>query len=386
MTKNEPFLTWLPLTVKALNDFKRVIDTRLRLIFWLFKLPDLTRSRPANRKIVLSTIRRLRVAIAWMAIAVVVGMLGYRVIEGSSWFDSYYMSLITLSTVGFGEVIPLSHYGRVFTSFLVLFNLGLFTFSVSTIFSVLADPQIRHIFMEFNIMDRINELKGHTIICGFGRHGVEVCNELQKQKNPFVIVETDPKRVQWLEQESDFLFIEGDATEDFTLKNAGIEEAGTLILTLPEMANNLSGVITARSMNPQIKIIARATRPADEAKLYRAGADHVVLPEKIGGFFMANLAKRPDLIEYMSLLANMQPHDLILEEIPVKEIRADFQGLSVEELAYSMPELPPIVAVRYPSGRFELHPATSTILGTDLCILVLGSPDQIGQFKENKGL
>lgn len=360
------------------------ILSSLRLLLWLFKLPDLSRARASNRKIVFSTIRRLRIAIAWLAVAVVVGMLGYRIVEGSTWFDSYYMSLITLSTVGFGEVIPLSQEGRVFTSFLVLFNLGLFTFSVSTIFSIFADAEIRHIFMELDIMDRINELNGHTIICGFGRHGGEVCNELQKQKTPFVIIEADPKRVHWLEQESDYLFIEGDATEDFILENAGIKQAGTLILTLPEIANNLSGVITARSINPQIKIIARATKPADELKLYRAGADHVVLPERIGGFFMANLAKRPDLIEYISLLANMQPHDLVLEEIPVNEIRKDYRGLSLEELSFTAQELPPIVAVRYPNGRFELHPATSTILDSDLCILVLGSPKQIKLFRENR--
>jgi voltage-gated potassium channel len=360
------------------------ILSSLRLLLWLFRLPDLSKARPSNRKVIVVTINRLRVAIGWMMLAVVIGMAGYRLIEGSSWFDSYYMSLITLSTVGFGEVIPLSHAGRVFTSFLVLFNLGLFTFSVSTIFSIFADAEVRRIFMEFNMMDRINKLSGHTIICGFGRHGVEVCNELQKQKTPFVIIETDSRRIHWLEQESDYLFLEGDATEDFILKIAGIQKAGTLILTLPEMANNLSGVITARNMNPGIKIIARATKPADELKLYRAGADHVVLPERIGGFFMANLAKRPDLIEYISLLANMQPHDLILEEIPVKEIRKDFRGMSIEEVCFNAQELPPIVAIRYPNGRFELHPATRTVLDSDLCILVLGSPDQINLFRENQ--
>ncbi|MEY4204232.1 MAG: hypothetical protein RL013_1936 [Bacteroidota bacterium] len=360
------------------------ILSSLRLLIWLFKLPDLSKTRPANRKNLVSSIKRLRVAIAWMALAVVAGMLGYRIIEGSSWFDSYYMSLITLSTVGFGEVIPLSHEGRVFTSFLVLFNIGLFTFSVSTIFSIFADPEIRHIFMELNIIDRINKLNGHTIICGFGRHGGEVCNELQKQKTPFVIIESDSRRVHWLEQESDFLFIEGDATEDAILNNAGIIRASTLILTLPEMANNLSGVITARSMNPQIKIIARATKPADELKLYRAGADHVVLPERIGGFFMANLAKRPDLIEYISLLANMQPHDLMLEEIPVLDIKKDFRGMSIEEINFIATDLPPVVAIRYPNGRFELHPATRTVLDSDMCILVLGSPEQIKLYKEKK--
>ena len=209
-----------------------------------------------------SAIQRLRFALGLMVFAVLVGTLGYKCIEHVSWFDAYYMSLVTLSTVGFGEVIPLSHIGRVFTSFLILFNIGFFAYAVSTVTSIFADAEIHTFFSDFKMMQRIQKLQQHTVICGFGRHAGEVCKELSKQNLPFVVIELDPEKIEILRRDTPYLFLRGDATMDEVLIEAGIEHATSLILTMPQDANNLFVVLSARQLNPGLKIISRLTTRA----------------------------------------------------------------------------------------------------------------------------
>lgn len=245
----------------------------------------------------LTTVVRLRIAFVLVCFSLTIGTVGFKWIEHSTWFDAFYMSIITLSTIGYTEIVPLSFTGRVFNSGLIIANLGLFAYSISTITSIFADGGFKAYFMEFKINEKISHLRGHTIVCGYGRHGVMVCEELMKQHIPFVVIESHEEKLEQFKALPGMLYIEGDATHDEILLEAGIKEASALIVTLPADANNLFIVLSARQINPTIRIISRANNEADEVKIKRAGADHVVIPERIGGYYMATLVNHSEITE-----------------------------------------------------------------------------------------
>ena len=324
--------------------------------------------------------QRLWTAIGVLVLAVLVGAVGYRLIEHIPWFDAYYMSLVTLSTVGFGEVIPLSHAGRVFTSLLIIFNIGFFAYAISTITSILTDGDIHAFFQDYRMMERIKKLQNHTIVCGFGRHSTEVCKELSKENLPFVVIETDPAKIEQLQRDTNYLFLRGDATTDEFLLTAGIEKAASLVVTLPSDASNVFVVMSARQLNPTLKIISRLNDADDEMKLRRAGANHVVMPERIGGFYMATLINKPDLVEFFNLISNMGTSRVVFEEIPVEQLKSDFQKRSIGDGGIQETTRLPIIAVRYADGRYELNPDEHTVLLPGMHIVVFGDQLQISNF------
>ncbi len=251
------------------------------------------------------SVERLATAIGLLVMAILTGMLGYRYLEDFTWFEAYYMSLVTLSTVGFGEVFPLSFEGRVFTSFLILFNIGFFAYAISTITSILTDGELKKFLKSFYMLQRIQQLKNHTVVCGFGLHASELCKALARQNIPFVAIELDPAKVERLKQQTDYHYVQGDATDDRVLQAACIEKASALVSTLPSDANNLYIVLSGRQLNPDLKIISRLSNPEGEAKLRRAGANHVVMTEKISGYYMATLVNKPDLEDFFHLISEM---------------------------------------------------------------------------------
>lgn len=230
------------------------------------------------------------------------------------------------------------------------------------------------------MMQKIAKLQQHTIVCGFGRHAMEVCRELTKQKMPLIVIEQDPEKVELLRRETAYLFLQGDATDDAVLHAAGINRATSLVVTLPLDANNLFVVLSARQINPQLKIISRLNNAADELKLRRAGADHVVMPEQIGGFYMAILVNNPDLGEFFSLISNIGPNQVVFEEIEVSRLKDQFKGRSIG--AGNLPGIThiPIIGIRFPDGRYQLNPAHDVVLQSGMHIVILGDPTQINHF------
>lgn len=346
----------------------------------LFQAKEVRYLQKSQLEHVQSAIRRLRFALGLMVIAILIGTFGYRIIEHVNWFDAYYMSLVTLSTVGFGEVIPLSHIGRVFTSFLILFNIGFFAYAVSTITSIFADAEIHTFFSDYKMMQRIQKLQQHTIVCGFGRHSGEVCKELSKQNLPFVVIELDPEKIEILRRDTPYLFLRGDATLDEVLQEAGIERAKALVVTLPLDANNLFIVLSARQINPGLKIISRLNNAVDELKLRRAGANHVVMPEQIGGFYMATLVDKPDLVAFFTLISNMGSSRVIFEEIAVAQLKPSYRGHSIAKSGIQTHTQIPIMALRHADGHYQLNPPPETILKSEMHIVVLGDAEQIQRF------
>lgn len=340
------------------------------------------RHRQQRYQRVLRVVNRFRWAAALMLASVMTGTVGYVLIDNFPWLDAYYMSVITLASVGFGEVRPLSDAGRLFTTFLIIFNIGLFAYAISTITGIFAEGGFTKLLRDFRMNQSIELLRGHTIVCGYGRHATEVTQELMKQNIPFVIIEKSPEKLERLRDDTDYLFVEGDATTDEVLEEAGIRHAASIVITLPDDADNLFITLTSRQISPSLSIICRSNNAADEVKLRRAGANHTVVPERIGGFYMATLVNKPDLVEFFNLLSNMGPSNVAFEEVPVSHLQAQFKGKTIENCDLFRKTRAALVAIRYPSGQYELNPPPDTLLQPDWHIVVLGNPDQINDFKK----
>lgn len=355
----------------------------LHFVLLFFRLPHIGQQQWHRYQRIVQTIRRLRLAVFLALLALTVGTVGYVWIEGFTWFDAYYMAVITLASVGFAEVHPLSDAGRLFTTFFILFNIGIFAYSISTITGIIAEGGIAKLLNEFRMSRNIQALNGHTIVCGFGRHATEVAQELSKQGMPFVIIENRHEKIEQLRHQNDYFFVEGDATEDEVLDEAGIRRARALVVTLPSDADNLFITLSARQTNPKLRIISRANNPADEIKIRRAGADHTVVPEQIGGFYMATLVNKPDLVEFFNLLSSMGPSNVVFEEVEVGQLQPEFRGKPIAQSGLMEVARVSVVAIRYPNGQYELNPPPTAILHSDWHIVVLGNLEQMEVFRTN---
>lgn len=354
----------------------------LHFILMFLRLSGTSEAKSQRSRRITLVLRRLRTAVLLMLSSILVGTAGYVVIEGYPWFDAYYMAVITLASVGFGEVHPLSTAGKIFTTILILFNVGLFAYAISTITGMFAEGGFHRLIHDFRMTNRIENIKKHTIVCGYGRHSVEVTQELTKQNIPFIVVESNPAKIENLRSETNYLFVEGDATEDEVLQEARISTANAIVITLPDDADNLFITLSARQINPSLRIISRANSMEDEVKIRRAGANHTVVPEKIGGFYMANLVNQPDLVEFFNLLSNMGPSNVVFEEISVAKLLPTFQNQSIKDSQLNQVASIAIVAARHLDGQYELNPPHSLYLQSNVRLVLLGSPEQMAEFRK----
>ncbi len=356
----------------------------VHFVLYFLRLPVNGNRYSQRYQRIAAVLRRFRTAFALMLSSVLIGTVGYVLIEGYPWLDAYYMAVITLGSVGFGEVHPLSTTGRIFTTFLILFNVGLFAYAISTITGMLAEGGFNKLLNEFRMSLGIENLHKHTIICGYGRHGSEVALELTKQNIPFVVVESQAERLDYLRRETSHLFVEGDATQDEVLAEAGIKRAAALVITLPHDADNLFITLSARQVNAHLRIISRANGGSDEAKIRRAGADQTVVPERIGGFYMATLVSTPDAVDFFNLLSNLGPSKVVFEEIPVYQLQPDFQNQTIAASPLAQSPAVAIVAVRYPAGHYELNPPPAFILKPELHVVLFGTVEQMAAFRQKE--
>jgi voltage-gated potassium channel len=229
-------------------------------------------------------------AIAFLMAVLFIGTVGYIYLEDYSWMDAFYMTVITVSTVGFGEIAPLHPVGKLFTSLLIITTFGTFAYVISMITRYLISGQYRIYYKTFQVNNQLEKLSNHVIICGYGRNGRQAVKTLQAHKVPFLVIESDLELVHKLrEEDSNILVIDGDATDDSVIIKAGINRAIALITTLPRDTDNLFVVLTARDINKGLNIISRASDDRSEHKLRIAGANNVILPDKVGGAHMATL-------------------------------------------------------------------------------------------------
>lgn len=254
---------------------------------------------------------------AFIAIALFcIGVIGYHLLEGFSWPEALYMTVITLSTVGFGEVRPLSAQGRVFTAIIIV--MGVITIAVffGTLTEYIVAGELTGLIKKRHLMNKLNKLKNHYIVCGLGRVGEQVALELQNLGLPCVVIDQNKAAIQRCEQK-EILFIEGDATEDETLRQAGIESAQGLVAVLNSDADNVFVVLSARSLNPDLTIVGRSTGIEAENKLRMAGADRVVSPYNMAGYRIVNQLTRPHVTYFLDIAMRSKGLNLWLDEIKI---------------------------------------------------------------------
>lgn len=327
--------------------------------------------------------REIYYAIGFLLAVLLVGTIGYMYLEDYGWMDAFYMTVITVSTVGFGEVRPLHPEGKVFTSFLIITTFGTFAYVVSSITRYLISGDYRIYLRNFQTMSQLDKLSGHVIICGYGRNGRQAVKTLRAHNERFVVVESNKDMIQKLSLEpEDITVLEGNATDDEIICQAGIERAKALITTLPKDADNLFVVLTARDLNKNLNIISRASDDRSERKLRIAGANNVILPDKVGGSHMASLVTTPDLMDFLDHISIMGADESTLVEIQFKYLPSDFEHKSILELETRYKTGARIIGFKTPDNQIIVNPSPDTELVPKSKLFVLGNTQQIVRLKE----
>lgn len=262
--------------------------------------------------------KKLLLPILMFLVLIVSGILGYMSIEGWDLLDSLYMTIITLSTVGYGEVREIGPGGRIFTVFLIVFGLFIITYLVGLVAETLVAAEIRAVLGRRKMGKRIKSLKDHYIVCGYGRIGRIICNGLNSKSIPLIVIERDERVHEQLEEDN-ILYLDRDATDEETLTEAGIEMAKGLVSVVSSDAENVYICLTARGLNPRLYVLSRAENEISERKLLRAGADKVVLPYMLGGRRMVQAIIRPTVSDFLESAVHDKSFELDIEEIAAGE-------------------------------------------------------------------
>lgn len=328
-------------------------------------------------------LRRVYWAVLLLLIVSVVGTVGFRVFEGYPWLDAVYMTAITMSTVGFGTLGELSSAGKLFSVILIIVSAGTFVYAITTITTFVVEGEVQYFFKRFQVNQQIAKLEDHVIICGLGRNGREVANELKEQHVPFIIVEEDEAVLkEYLESHPGILVLQGDATHDEVLEKANIREAQGLISALSTDAENVFITLTAREMNPRIKIVARASQESAEPKLRRAGADEVIIPNLLGGRKMANVITRPALVEFLELISGDSRFNKLHLEVFACKDHDELVGHTLAELHIRSRTGVLVLGRKSGSKSVELNPNAYEPLGEEDRLFVIGGTKQLTQFRD----
>ena len=293
-----------------------------------------------------------------------------------SWVDAVYMTVITITTVGFGEVQPLDDEAKIFTILLILTSVVTLGYAIKVITEYILSKNDVEELKQKKMQKKIDGLTNHIIICGYGRNGKQAAKKLMAHKRPFVVVERDKEVVD--KNQNEFIpFVLGNANEDETLLQAGIDRADCLISALPNDADNLFVVLSARQINNKIRIISRASQDTSYSKLKLAGANNVILPDKIGGDHMASLVVVPDLIEFIDNLTIVGNNNINIEEISVEKLYDTSSVKTIKELDLRKKTGCNVIGYKDPEGEYLLNPEADLRLEPDSKIIVLGRPEQI---------
>lgn len=314
----------------------------------------------------------------------VIGTIGYVVIDGYSWFNAFYMTVITVATVGYGEIEPLSTTGRLFTAFLIITSFGTFAYAVSAITKFVIDGEFNQFFKTKRLMATIDKLSDHVIVCGYGRNGRQAAHILKKHDKRFVVIEESSKITEAINHKFSDLILNGNATQDEVLIKAGILRAKALITTLPIDADNLFIVLTARNLNPNLTIISRASDDGSDTKLKIAGADNVIMPDKVGGAHMASLVMKPDVMEFVDYITAQGGDNINLEEISFDGSIIS-QNKTLKDLEIRNKSGANIIGFKTAMGEYIVNPSADTKIIPHSKIFVLGTPEQIRTLKSILG-
>ncbi|MCF8428627.1 MAG: potassium channel protein [Bacteroidia bacterium] len=311
-----------------------------------------------------------------------IGTIGYVLIDNFSWFDAFYMTIITVATVGYGEVAPLSISGKLFTAFLIITSFGTFAYAVSSITKFVLDGEFNEFFKNRKLNATIEKLSNHVIICGYGRNGRQAAQVLKKHKKRFVVIENKTSLTSTLNHKFSELVITGDSTQDEILLKAGILKAKALITTLPVDADNLFIVLTARNLNKNLTIISRASEDNSDTKLKIAGANNVIMPDKVGGAHMASLVMKPDVMEFIDHITAEGGDNISLEEISFDRIPDELKNKTLKDLEIRNRSGANIIGYKTAHGEYIVNPSADTLIIAESKLFVLGTQEQIVILKQ----
>jgi voltage-gated potassium channel len=303
------------------------------------------------------------------------GTLGYYLFENMPLFDAFYMTIITISTVGFSEIRPLTHLGRLITVIIIVLGISAGTYTIGIIVRWFVEGELSKIFGRRKLQKQISELKNHFIICGFGRIGRIICSELHDDNIEFVIIEQNVSAIEEIEKVK-YLFLEMDATSEEALMAAGIMNARGLVTAVNSDANNVFITLTAKGLRPDIFVLARASEEKNEEKLMKAGATRVVSPYLIGAKRMAQMLKRPTVMDFIDI-ATMGSHlGLIMEEAKLST-KSNLIGKSLIDSYLRRDYGVIIVAIKKMSGEMIFNPMPSETLEAGDVIVVIGKKEDL---------
>lgn len=324
-------------------------------------------------------VRLLRVILT-IVVIVATGTVGYMLIEGWNFLDSLYMTVITLSTVGFTEVHPMSETGRLWTIIYIIGGLVTFGFVTAPLVEIMVESTTRGYFRRRRVKQEIRKLSGHQIVCGYGRVGSQVARELALGGTPFVVIEQDPERVEECASEG-YLVVTGEASNDAVLEEAGVRRARGLIAAVDSDADNVFVTLSARKMNPGLRIIARASSDESASKLEMAGADRTISPYSVGARRLAALATQPLVVDFLDIITRGEKGiEFRLEEFEVPE-NSYLCDRTIGELRIGERTGAMILAIRNKEGNFDTTPNAKDQLRAGDTLIVLGTRSQVNRLE-----
>ncbi|MCX6209510.1 MAG: NAD-binding protein [Bacteroidetes bacterium] len=313
------------------------------------------------------------------------GVCGFMLIEGFNFFDALYMTVITVTTIGYGETKPLSTAGRLFNIGFIITSFTLFTYSFAVITRYITSGEMKNFLKNRKLMKQVNELNQHVVICGFGRNGQQTARTLLTHKIDFIVIDSRPEMIDlWRQNEStDVMHLIGDATDDTVLKRAGIEKAHSLICALPNDAQNVFVVLSGKQLNPNLKIVSRASNHTSINKLKTAGANSISMPELLGGTFMATQISKPDVIEFIEYLTGDEGESINIESVDYAMLPPEIQGKSLRTIMDWKKTGVTSIGIKEANGKFIINPNDDILITQGMKVIVLGNKQQIDAMKHN---
>ena len=319
---------------------------------------------------------KLNTAVVLLILVLIIGVFGFKIISDFSWLDAVYMTVITVTTVGFGEVQPLDQESKLFTIILILTSVIIVGYALKIITEYIISKNDINELKQKKMQKKIDALSDHVIICGYGRNGKQAANKLATHHRDFVVIEKD-EQVTQKHKDTSTLFIHGNANEDEVLVRAGINRAICLISALPNDSENVFVVLSARQMNPDIRIISRASQETTYSKLKLAGANNVILPDRIGGDHMASLVVVPDLLEFVDNLSIIGNQSINIEEVAVEQLYDTSKQKTILELDLRKKTGCNVIGYKDENGNYHINPEADQKLVSGSKVIVLGRPEQI---------
>ena len=320
-------------------------------------------------------LRRLGFVAGLIALTLATGTVGFTVIEGYAPFDAFYMTLITITTVGYTEVHPLSHAGRIFNSFVIFFGVTTMFFAIGAMTQSIIQLELGEYFGKRRHRRMIEKLDRHFIICGYGRVGRNAATELQRSGVPFVVVDREPARVERAMQ-AGMLAVAADSTRDETLRSLGVTRARGLVSALATDADNLFVILSAKNLNPQLYVATRAGEEEAEEKLRRAGADAVFAPYTVAGYRLAQAVLRPHVFQFFDVATRSMGLDVDIEQVRVPEV-SEFSSRSLQQTGIRRELGVIVLAIRKSDGHMMFNPPAETVISGGDFLIVMGEPKNL---------